>query len=128
MSVINDSFNQAVDYLVQQRLNEVKFDKTVVGTLVSVPTDKDKDYKVKYENATVVAEPVDETVEYKKDDQVYLQLCADDRKLILGKQSNNEDLTTKYSEPWDRLLDMTDNIYDSKENKIIIPNTNYTLY
>lgn len=119
---------EAVDIIVQQRLQEVQYDRTLSGEIVG-EQQKDGTYKVKYENGIRISEPIDSNIKYKDKDSVYLQICADGRNLIIGTQEKKDgENKIKHENPWDKLLDITGNLWDEAEQIITIPNLNFVKY
>lgn len=84
-----DELLQSIDMIVSQRVQDVKFDKTIVGTVIEV---KDNIYTVEYEAMKLVCYPLNET-EYKEKDEVYVLIPQGDfnlRKVITGKVTSKD--------------------------------------
>ena len=72
MNNYSEQVLQAVDMVVQQRLNNISFDKTILCKIVD---DKQKDsgqYIVEYENMKMTAYATEGVQEYKIGRQVYV--------------------------------------------------------
>lgn len=103
-----DDLLQSIDMIVSQRVQDVKFDKTIVGTIVEV---KDDVYTVEYEAMKLVCYALNEA-EYKVRDEVYVLIPQGDfnlRKVITGKVASKEVPVYLYVNPmleaenWDKI-------------------------
>ena len=105
-------FCEAVDTIVKERLSGIKFDSTILCTIVD---DKDKaqgKYVVSYSDAKFEAYAMGET-RYNKNNNVYVQIPGGDwneQKFIIAKKTNEEDTPTTYQYPFDSFVDITGNI------------------
>lgn len=83
-----DSILDAVDILIDKKLSNLPYDKTVRATILSIEDESLLKYKVKYQNATVYAYATDADQSYKVNDEIYLQVPSNDfnkSPLIIGK-------------------------------------------
>lgn len=105
-------FCEAVDTIVKERLSGIKFDSTILCTIVD---DKDKaqgKYIVSYSDAKFEAYAMGET-KYNKNNNVYVQIPGGDwneQKFIIAKKTNEEDTPVTYQYPFDSFVDITGNI------------------
>ena len=95
MSSIEQSILDSIEILLNKRVSQLQFDKTVRATIVSVQDQSIGKYKVRYQDSLFYAY-ADPDSNYNEDDQVYVQIPSSDynkTKLIVGSVS---DLGTKY--------------------------------
>lgn len=88
-----DNILDAVDILIDKKLSNLPYDKTVRATIVEVVDESVLKYKVKYQNAFLFAYAVDADQDYRVDDEIYLQIPSNDfnkNPLIIGKVLKTE--------------------------------------
>lgn len=104
-------FCQAVDEIVQQRLKAVKYDETILATIVDISQSDDGIYQVSDGSTRFEAHSSDTT--YKVNDQVYVQIPMGDwneQKLILSKKTGKNIAPVAYHRPFDSYVDVTNNV------------------
>lgn len=87
MANIQESILQAVDTLVQDRINGIEADKTVIATIVACSNAFTREYKVSYNGGQTVAY-AQEGVTYSANTSVYMLVPQGDftqKKTIIGK-------------------------------------------
>lgn len=87
MANIQESILQAVDTLVQNRINGIEADKTVIATIVACSNAFTREYKVSYNGGQTVAY-AQEGVTYSANTSVYMLVPQGDftqKKTIIGK-------------------------------------------
>ena len=96
MSKIQQSILDSIEILLNKRVSQLDFDKTVRATVVSVIDQSIGKYRVRYQNSIFDAFSADSDASYDTDDQVYVQIPSSDykkTKLIVGSVKQ---LGTKY--------------------------------
>ena len=117
MNNYSEQVLQAVDMVVQQRLNDISFDKTILCKIVD---DKQKDngqYTVEYENTKMTAYATEGSQEYKIGRQVYVLVPQGDfnlNKVILGETKTSELPVYMYINPIQSLIRLSDNLMKDK--------------
>jgi hypothetical protein len=88
MSQITEQILQAVDTIITEKLDTLKFDTTETCTIIGVESTALNTYRVKYNNISFVASATDGTI-YKSDDVVSVAIPKGDfnepNKVIIGK-------------------------------------------
>lgn len=103
---------QAVDEIVQKRLEGVSYDQTILCTII----DDDKKAEGLYivsNNGTVKFEAYSDNTSYRKNDNVYVHIPGGDwnqQKTIVSKKTNKKDEPFIYKRPFETLVDITGNV------------------
>ena len=94
MSELGQEICSAIDIIVQKRLSELLFDKTIQGVVIECLNPLIGEYKVKYQDSKILAYSTDpKSILYQKGDTVYLSVPFNDlssRKTILGSVSGDQ--------------------------------------
>ena len=111
-NAIQQQICDAIDIIINKRVANLQFDKTVRATIVSVEDQSIGKYKVKYQDSVFFAYS-DPDKTYKKGAQVYVQIPSNDYnkpKLIIGsvKKIGTEYLTAVSAK--DRVTEIGRNI------------------
>lgn len=96
MGKIEQSILDSIEILLNKRVSQLDFDKTVRATIVSIIDQSVGRYRVRYQNSIFDAFSADSDASYDTDDQVYVQIPSSDykkTKLIVGSVKQ---LGTKY--------------------------------
>ena len=104
-------FCQAVDEIVKQRLDAIKYDETILATIVDISKSDDGVYQVSDGSTRFEAHSSNTT--YKVNDQVYVQIPMGDwneQKLILSKKTGKNIAPVAYRRPFDSYVDVTNNV------------------
>lgn len=122
MNSISEQLLQAVDIVVDQKISQLKYDKTVQAIIYRIDDIDTGEYKVRYNGNIFTAYAEDITQSYKLDERIYVTIPEGDfsnRKLITGKATiqslnNNQILSLQnsffeISNTFDKLYN---NIYD----------------
>ena len=83
-----DNILDAVDILIDKKIANLPYDKTVRATITAIVDESLLKYKVKYQNAFLYAYAIDSDQRYEVDDEIYLQIPSNDfnkNPLIIGK-------------------------------------------
>ena len=105
---------EAIDTIVSERLSGIKFDTTILCTIVD---DKDKaqgKYIVSYSDAKFEVYAMGDT-KYSKNNNVYVQIPQGDwneQKFIIAKKTDTEKMPITYQDPFDTFIDITGNIIE----------------
>ena len=115
MDKISENLFTAIDTIIQSRISELNYDKTVICTITDNTERLKGIYKVKQDDGTAEFEAHSEIVSYKKGMQVYVTIPQGDysqTKTIIGRYVSNSDQikTVRYMEPFDNCLDVTGNL------------------
>ena len=104
-------FCQAVDTILQERLNELSFDQTIVCTIIDNSNKANGIYRVSNGSAKFDAYSSDTT--YSNNTNVYVQIPRGDwseQKIILSKKPDDADKPISYVDPFDSFVDITGNV------------------
>lgn len=104
-------FCQAVDTILQERLNELSFDQTIVCTIIDNSNKANGIYRVSNGSAKFDAYSSDTT--YSNNTNVYVQIPRGDwseQKIILSKKPDDVDKPISYVDPFDSFVDITGNV------------------
>lgn len=96
MSSIEQSILDSIEILLNKRVSQLDFDKTVRATVTAIVDQSIGKYKVQYQNSKFDAYSADSDASYDVDDQVYVEIPSSDynkTKLIVGSVKQ---LGTKY--------------------------------
>ena len=108
MSEVSDQLFQAIDTLIENKISDLQYDKTVQGTIYSVINLDAGEYKVRYNGNIFSAYAIDPQDTYKKKDKVYVIIPEGDfsnRKVITG-------LATSQSLRQNQLSNLQNAIFD----------------
>lgn len=106
-------FCQAVDEIVGQRLEAVKFDQTILCTIVDDSWRDTGKYIVSNNGGTTKFEAFSENTDYRNNNNVYVQVPSgdwDQQKIIIGKKTDKADESYIYKKPFSSLVDITGNL------------------
>lgn len=106
-------FCQAVDEIVGQRLEAVKFDQTILCTIVDDSWRDTGKYTVTNNGGTTKFEAFSENTDYRNNNNVYVQIPNgdwDQQKIIIGKKTDKTDEPYIYKKPFSSLVDITGNL------------------
>ena len=112
---IGETFCQAVDEIVQSRINAITFDKTINCTIIEDTDAKKGQYRVTDGSAKFYAYSAQ--TDYKKDDAVYVTVPNGDfnnQKIIIGKQITKNTSPFLFTTPFDTIVDVSTNLIDIK--------------
>lgn len=103
---------KAVDIILNQRLQDVNFDKTIICTIVDDSDKKNGCYVVS--DGTIKFKAYVSDATYKKDDQVRVSVLGGDfseKKFITGRYTGNEDSSPiTYKSPLESIIPITGNL------------------
>ena len=127
MDKISENLFTAIDTIIQSRINELNYDKTVICTITDNSERLKGLYKVKQDDGTAEFEAHSEIVSYKKGMQVYVTIPQGDysqTKTIIGRYISNSDQikTVRYMEPFDNCLDITGNLITGEPTAALTAN------
>ena len=91
MNKVEEQIFQAIDVLVEKKISELAYDKTIQAKIYSVVDSDTGEYKVRYNGNIFSAFANDLSQTYKVDEQVYVQVPEGDfsnRKLIVASMSD----------------------------------------
>lgn len=116
MSNFSENIFEAVDTIVQRRLNEIAYDITKEFTIVDNSSREEGKYVVSDGSIQFIA--YSENKKYKKDDIVYITIPNGDfsqQKFIIGQKLTASDQTSIYLSPFDNLIDVYHVVENSPE-------------
>ena len=102
---------QAIDLLVNKRIESVKFDETIDAVVVDASKASSGQYVVSTGNAKFVAYSLETT--YKKNDAVMVTIPQgnyDNQKMIIGKAVDNTNTPMIYKSPFQQLVNVSNNL------------------
>lgn len=102
---IQEQIFQAIDIITDKKVRELKFDKTVEGLVVSDAKAETGEYEVQYQDIRFTAYSSNNTVKYKKDENVLI-LIPD------GDMSNKKTILSSSKSEGERYVDIDDIIAD----------------
>lgn len=108
-----ENFCKAVDILFNQKIQGLKYDKTVICTIIDLPKNNDGKYYVQEGSGTKYYAYSENS--YRKNTQVYVTIPQGDynnQKIISGKYNGEEKI---YSSPINKLMPITDNLLSGTE-------------
>ena len=109
---MSNNFLQAMDIVAQNKINGLKFDKTIVANIIELVPNEENAYRVKYETGILKAYAENE-IKYNINDSVYINIPEGDysnKKFIVGKA--NSQVNADKVNQLNRVL-----VYDSKSYK-----------
>ena len=120
-----DNIIQAVETIVDQKLNNFAFDKTESCKIVSQDSDDKQKYWVSNGNMRFEAYVLNGESNYSVNSQVYVLIPKgnySERKIILGSASDQVNVATKYTKPFENTI-IANSFELLNENKLNIDNT-----
>lgn len=133
---IQDKILQAIGIVNSQALASLQYDKTIVCTIVN---DKDrKEGKYDVSDGAMVFTAYSTDIKLRKNNSVYVTIPQgnyENQKIIIGKKITETEKPFVFTQPFDTIFDMTDNlIIDNNEYSLLaneennvnmLENTNY---
>lgn len=125
-------FCQAVDEIVGQRLESIKFDSTILCTITDASACASGKYVVTNNGGIAKFEAYSENDSYRENDNVYVQIPNgdwDQQKIIIGKKSDKTNEPYIYKKPFSSLVDITGNLISDhieKKRTGLVANKNYS--
>lgn len=117
---VGENFCQSVDILVNNAIDKVKFDKTIVCTIVDDSEKKQGKYMVSNGEGKFEAYTSDTSLS--KGDNVYVNIPLgdwDEQKLIVSKKIKDQNIPITYIDSFDAFVELTDNIITFNNNSAI---------
>ena len=108
---ISESLFQAIDTIVNKRLQAINFDNTDIYSIVDASKADLGEYKVTDGNVTFTA--YSQTTTYKENEAVYVTIPNNDfnqQKLIIGKYTANSETPFVFTNPTSTMIDVTGNL------------------
>lgn len=108
---IGENFCQSVDILVNNAIDKVKFDKTIVCTIVNDSEKKQGKYIVS--NGEIEFEAYTSDASLSEGNNVYVNIPLGDwneQKLIVSKKTKDQNIPITYTDSFDSFVELTDNI------------------
>ena len=124
-----DNLFQAIDIILEQRLQDVSFDKTIICTIVDDSDKKNGCYIVTDGTIKFKAYVNDDT--YRNDDQVRVSVLNGDfseKKFIVGKYVADENIPITYKSPLESYIPITGNLVDIEGIQGMKANNSQTEY
>lgn len=109
-------FCQAVDEIVEQRIETIKFDSTILCTIVDDSWRDTGKYIVTNNGGITKFEAFSENTNYRNNNNVYVQIPGgdwDQQKIIIGKKTDKTEEPYNYIKPFSSLIDITGNLINS---------------
>lgn len=133
---IQDKILQAIGIVNSQALASLQYDKTIVCTIVN---DKDrKEGKYDVSDGAMVFTAYSTDIKLRKNNSVYVTIPQgnyENQKIIIGKKTTETEKPFVFTQPFDTIFDMTDDLIiddneysllANEENNVnILENTNY---
>lgn len=85
---IQNSINEAIDIIINKRIDSLKLDKTVIGIIDSLVSPLEQIYKVQYDGGFFYARALQKDAVFSKGMSVYIQIPQNDfskEKIIVGR-------------------------------------------
>lgn len=76
MGYLNEELFKAIDILINKRVSQLPYDKTIIGTIIDDSDKTNHWYIVKYDN--IKFKVYSENIDYKKNDSVRIQVINGD--------------------------------------------------
>lgn len=111
---------EAADIIIQERLKNLKFDKSIICKIVDASEADKGEYMV--DDGSTIFKAYSEKNNYSEGISVYVTIPNGDfsqQKMIVGKYVENNDEYYTYKPPSDTVIDITDNIFPSEPDKEI---------
>lgn len=115
---VAETFLEAVDIVVQKRLEGIKYDTTDVATIIDDKSAKNGRYIVSTGSVSYVAYSTDTT--YRNGDCVYVTIPNGDydgQKIISGKKVSSSEEPYVYVSPFETIIDVTGNLCNIDSTK-----------
>ena len=120
MAIEVDNLFQALDIILDQRLQKINYDKTDICIIVDDSDAKNGRYWVSPNNGETRYEAYSESEEYKKDEHVRVSILNGDytqKKFIVGKYVVDDAIVPiTYVSPLDSVIDITGNMISDKKS------------
>lgn len=133
MNNISEQLLQAIDIVAEQKLTQLKFDKTIQATIYSIVDVDNGEYKVKYSGNIFSAYSSDTTKTYKANDEVYVTVPEGNfssRKLITSKVTSDSLSSVELTNLANSILEISPtfdqlygNLYDAEASYGVIAGT-----
>lgn len=133
MNNISEQLLQAIDIVAEQKLTQLKFDKTIQATIYSIVDVDSGEYKVKYSGNIFSAYSSDTTKTYKANDEVYVTVPEGNfssRKLITSKVTSDSLSSVELTNLANSILEISPtfdqlygNLYDAEASYGVIAGT-----
>lgn len=124
-------FCQAVDEIVSQRIDGIKFDSTILCAIVDDSWRDTGKYIVTHNGGVTKFEAFSDNTNYRNNNNVYVQIPGgdwDQQKIIIAKKTDKTEEPYIYKKPFSSLVDITGNLIRSDiEPKVtgLVANQNY---
>ena len=116
----NDILCEAIGIVVDGKLNNITYDKTVICTIVD-NSKKDEGYYTVTTEDNVKFDAISESNKYRIDDQVYVTIPQGDyskQKIIISKYTaEDRNKPVRYASPLETVVPMTNNLMDVMDIK-----------
>lgn len=112
---ISESLFQAIDTIVNKRLQAINFDNTDVYSIIDASKAELGEYKVTDGSVTFTA--YSQSTDYKENDAVYVTIPNNDfnqQKLIIGKYTVDSETPFVFTNPTSTMIDVTGNIINGE--------------
>ena len=117
---VGENFCQSVDILVNNAIDKVKFDKTIVCTIVNDSEKKQGKYIVS--NGEIEFDAYTSDISLSEGNNVYVNIPLGDwneQKLIVSKKTKDQNIPITYIDSFDAFVELTDNIITINNNSVI---------
>lgn len=118
---IQESIFQAIDVIAEKKISEIKFDKTIECIITSDVNADKGEYSAQYQDIIINVFSNNNTVKYRKDDNVYVLIPQGDfsnKKTIVGKKDNSGEDFIDIVDLIDKVQTMGDNYVAEPEDAI----------
>lgn len=115
---------QAVDEIINKRLEGISYDKTIICTIISDDTKEQGIYRVS-NNDLIEFNAYSSNTSYRKGDNVYVQIPGGDwnqQKIIIAKKTDKINEPFIYKKPFDSLVDITGNLIKTETKAALVAN------
>jgi len=117
-----ENFLEAMDLIVQKRLENLKYDKTILCEVIEVLDDEQRVYRVSDGSNTFIAYAISSQFVFEEGDSVYVNVPNGDynqQKYILGREVTDKSKDYTYLNPMEQFFDMTGNLLESEDTELI---------
>ena len=123
MSNINDMLLKSIDIVVESKLNEMNFDRTITGIIIDDSRASEGEYQISYQNSKFWATS---EAKYKNGQKVYVTVTQDGARFIAGSCSSGDTNVYNYTLPENRVVIATDNLVETIPSAavIVLPESN----
>jgi hypothetical protein len=121
MAIENDYgqlFCEAVDTIVQKRLENISFDKTQLCTIIDDSKAESGKYRVRVHDGLSEFEAYTSDTSLKNKDVVYVQVPSGDmneQKFIVAKKTDKSNVPLSYKRPFSSFINITGNLVSNTE-------------